>query len=127
MADISIVNSFFLIFSGAAILASAVLYTRQPIIIAYIALGALIGPFGLNYVNDTYLLSEIAEIGIIFLLFLLGLDMQPSSLIHMIRKATLVAIASSIIFAITGFLIGQSFGYNLILSLIHISEPTRPY
>jgi len=118
MADISIVNSFFLIFSGAAILASAVLYTRQPIIIAYIALGALIGPFGLNYVNDTYLLSEIAEIGIIFLLFLLGLDMQPSSLLHMIRKATLVAIASSLIFAVTGFLIGQLFGYNLVESLI---------
>jgi Kef-type K+ transport system membrane component KefB len=118
MADISIVNSFFLIFTGAAILASAVLYTRQPIIIAYIALGALIGPFGLNYVNDTYLLSEIAEIGIIFLLFLLGLDMQPKSLIDMIRKATLVAIASSLIFAITGFLIGQLFGYNLLESVI---------
>ncbi|MFT5718940.1 MAG: Kef-type K+ transport system membrane component KefB [Oleiphilaceae bacterium] len=118
MADISIVNSFFLIFSGAAILASLVLYTRQPIIIAYIALGALIGPFGLNYVNDTYLLSEIAEIGIIFLLFLLGLDMQPSSLLHMIRKATFVAIASSLIFAITGFLIGQLFGYTFLESII---------
>jgi len=36
----------------------------------------------------------------------------------MIRKATVVAIASSLIFAITGFLIGQAFGYNLIESLI---------
>ncbi len=118
MESVSIVTSFFLIFSGAAILASVVLYTRQPIIIAYIALGAIIGPFGLHYVSDAHLLSEIAEIGIIFLLFLLGLDMQPSSLIHMIRKATVVAIVSSLIFAITGFCIGQAFGYTLIESSI---------
>jgi len=118
MENVSIVNSFFLIFSGAAILASVVLYTRQPIIVAYIALGALIGPFGLHYVTDAHLLSEIAEIGIIFLLFLLGLDMQPSSLMHMLKKATVVAIASSFIFAATGFAIGQLFGYSLVESLI---------
>ncbi len=118
MDSISIVNSFFLIFSGAAVLASIVLFTRQPIILAYIALGALIGPFGLNYVSDAKLLSEIAEIGIIFLLFLLGLDMQPSSLMHMLRKATVVAIISSILFALIGFLIGQAFGYSLIESVI---------
>lgn len=118
MESISIVNSFFLIFSGAAVLASIVLFTRQPIIIAYIVLGALIGPFGLNYVSDAKLLSEIAEIGIIFLLFLLGLDMQPSNLMVMLRKATVVAIVSSILFALIGFLISQVFGYTLVESLI---------
>lgn len=118
MEHISIVNSFFLIFSGAAILASVVLYTRQPIILAYIVLGALIGPYGLNYVSDPDLLSEIAEIGIIFLLFLLGLDMQPSSLMHMVRKATLVAIGSSLAFAGVGFGIGQAFGYTFTESII---------
>lgn len=118
MDSISIVNSFFLIFSGAAVLASLVLFTRQPIILAYIALGALIGPFGLNYVSDARLLSEIAEIGIIFLLFLLGLDMQPSNLIHMLKKATVVAIISSILFALIGFLIGLGFGYSIIESSI---------
>jgi len=118
MENISIVNSFFLIFSGAAILASLVLYTRQPIIIAYIILGALIGPFGLHYISDARLLSEISEIGIIFLLFLLGLDMQPSNLIQMLRKATVVAVASSVIFAVTGFGIGQIFGYSVTESAI---------
>lgn len=118
MESISIVNSFFLIFTGAAVLASIVLFTRQPIILAYIVLGALIGPFGLNYVSDAKLLSEIAEIGIIFLLFLLGLDMQPSNLLHMLRKATMVALLSSILFALIGFFIGQAFGYTLIESSI---------
>ena len=42
--EASIVHSFFLIFAGAAVVASIALYTRQPMIIAYIALGVLIWP-----------------------------------------------------------------------------------
>ena len=112
MPEHSIIYSFFLIFSGAALLASVVLYARQPILIAYIAVGAIVGPFGLNYVSDANLLSEISEIGIIFLLFLLGLDMQPSNLIRMLRKATLVALFSSLSFAALGFVVASAFGYT---------------
>ena len=51
----SVTFSFFLIFTGAAIFASIALYTRQPLIIAYIALGATIGPYGLSMVTLCYL------------------------------------------------------------------------
>lgn len=112
MAEHSLVFSFFLIFTGAAALASLALYTRQPLLVAYIVLGALLGPYGLGYVSDTKLLTDISHVGIIFLLFLLGLDMQPSHLIHMLKKATLVAIASSLIFLAIGYGIGISFGYT---------------
>ena len=78
--------SFFLIFSGAAALASFALYTRQPLIIAYIMLGALIGPYGLALVTDIELLEESGHIGIIFLLFLLGLDMQPQALVAVAKR-----------------------------------------
>ena len=54
-------------------LATAALYTRQPLLVAYIAVGCILGPHGFKMVSDAELLSEIAEIGIIFLLFLLGL------------------------------------------------------
>ncbi len=108
----SLVFSFFLIFTGAAVLASAALYTRQPLLVAYIVLGALIGPYGLQMVNDTQLLSDISHVGIIFLLFLLGLDMQPSHLVHMIKKATLVALISSLAFAAIGYLTGKLFGFT---------------
>ena len=93
--ELDIAYSFFLIFSGAAVLASVALFTRQPLILAYIILGALVGPYGMSWVEDLRLLSEIAEIGIIFLLFLLGLDMQPSALMHVLRKATGVTFISS--------------------------------
>ncbi|ARU57067.1 MAG: cation:proton antiporter [Pseudomonadales bacterium] len=118
MSETSIVESFFLIFSGAAVFATFALFTRQPLIIAYIALGVLIGPYGLHYVSDAKLLSEISEIGIIFLLFLLGLDMQPKSLAHMLKKATLVALISSAAFASVGFAVAYSFGFSTQESLL---------
>lgn len=109
--DASITTSFFLIFSGAAILATFALYTRQPLLIAYIALGALVGPYGLAYISDLSLLSDISHIGIIFLLFLLGLDMQPRALVTMLRKATTVAVFSSLSFALIGYAISRAFGF----------------
>ncbi|HCH20083.1 MAG TPA: sodium:proton antiporter [Cellvibrionales bacterium] len=114
----SLIFSFFLIFSGAAVLASIALYTRQPLIIAYILLGAMIGPYGLELVSDIELLEESGHIGIIFLLFLLGLDMQPKALFAVAKKATLVALLSALIFAAIGFGIAYSFNFSLIESLI---------
>ena len=118
MLEHSLFTSFFLIFTGAAVLASVALFTRQPLLVAYIVLGALLGPYGLELVADTNLLTDIAHIGIIFLLFLLGLDMQPSHLIHMLKKATLVAIASSALFLGIGFSVGSLFGFSQAESVI---------
>ena len=118
MAEFSIVHSFFLIFAGAAVVASFALYARQPLILSYIIIGAIVGPFGLNYVSEARVLSEIAEIGIIFLLFLLGLDMQPKSLGSMVGKASFVAIVTSAIFAAAGFAVSVAFGFSNTESLI---------
>ena len=114
----SLTFSFFLIFSGAAIFASLALYTRQPLIIAYVALGACIGPYGLSMVEDLKLLSDIGHIGIIFLLFLLGLDMQPQALWSTLRKSVVVAVFSSIIFLAIGFAVTYLFGYSIREALI---------
>ncbi len=114
----TITFSFFLIFTGAAVLASIALYTRQPLIIAYIVLGAGLGPFGLSMVTDVQLLADIAHVGIIFLLFLLGLDMQPQALWATLRKSTLVALISSTLFLLTGFGVAYLFGFSQLDALV---------
>ncbi|MGR6873866.1 cation:proton antiporter [Pseudomonas sp. HK3] len=114
----SLFFSFFIIFTGAAILATISLYTHQPIIIAYVALGILAGPSVMGWVSDAQQLSEIAHIGIVFLLFLLGLDMQPKSLVHVLKKASLVAIISSLVFFATGYGAALTFGFNQTESLV---------
>jgi Kef-type K+ transport system membrane component KefB len=114
----SVIFSFFLIFTGAAILATLSLYFRQPLLLAYIVLGALLGPFGLAWVVDTNLLADVSHIGIIFLLFLIGLDMQPSHLLQMLKKGSIVAFISSLAFALLGFMVGYLFGFSTVDSLI---------
>lgn len=116
--ETSLTFSFFIIFSGAALLASFALYTRQPLLIAYIALGAIVGPYGTAWVTDVNLLAEVAEFGIIFLLFLLGLDMQPKALVATLKKATVVALISSIAFAGIGYVLAISFNFSQTESLV---------
>lgn len=118
MGSETLLFSFFLIFAGAAAMATMALYTRQPLLVAYIVLGAILGPYGFELVTEQDLLKEIAHIGIIFLLFLLGLDLQPKNLAHLLKKATYISLLSSIAFFIVGFAVGYLFGLGWIESTI---------
>ena len=108
----SVIFSLFLIFSGAAILATAALYLRQAMLIAYLVLGAILGPWGLALVTDADLIQDIARIGIIFLLFLLGLNLSPQKLFHLLRETTLVTLGSTLIFALVAGLIAWGHGFG---------------
>lgn len=114
----SLLFSFFLIFTGAAVLSTFALYLRQPLLVAYIFVGIILGPFGFGYVAEASLLTDIAEFGIIFLLFLLGLDMQPSKLFITLKKTFLVTLASSLAFFMLGFGTGFIFDFSLTETLV---------
>ena len=62
----SVLFSVFLIFTGAAIIATFALYARQSLLLAYIALGNLAGPSVTGLIDAPRLLEAIAHIGIIF-------------------------------------------------------------
>lgn len=110
MHDGTVFYTIFLIFGGAAIFSTVVLYTRQSLLVAYILLGAALGPWGLGLVSDLSAVRQVGDIGIVFLLFLLGLHLQPQNLIHMLKEVTWIAMLSSIIFALISYLIGRWFG-----------------
>ena len=118
MNDTDILQSFFLIFGGAAVIATTALYLRQPMLVAYIALGALAGPSGLTLVDDTALLSGIAEIGIIFLLFLVGLDLPTHKLKNMLGESLLTAFGTTTVFLSAGAGVMMVFGYTVTEALI---------
>ena len=49
-------------------------FFRQPLILAYLIAGFLIGPFGMGWVKSQELISIISELGLIFMLFMIGLE-----------------------------------------------------
>ncbi len=116
--DYPIVFTIFLIFSGAAVLATLALYARQALLVAYILLGVLLGPSLGNLVNDPQMLGEIAHIGIMFLLFLMGLELNPRELLLLIRKTVLVTLASALVFASIGVGIALAFGFPPTTALV---------
>lgn len=118
MSNHAIIYSIFLIFFGAAFLATLTLFFRQSMLLAYILAGILIGPWGFKLISDITLIEQIAQVGIIFLLFLLGMSLEPKELARLLREATIVTVLSSVIFATTGFLISVSFGFNLTDALV---------
>ena len=118
MHEQSIIFSIFLIFTGAAVLAGVALYARQSLLVAYILLGGLLGPWGFKFVDDASTIQEIGHIGIIFLLFLLGLNLRPSQLVNMFRETIVVTVASSMVFGGIGLLVGLVFDFSLQESVI---------
>lgn len=118
MSNPSIIYLLCLIFSGAAILATVSLSLRQSLIIAYIALGLLIGPYGLSLISDPELIQNISNVGIIFLLFLLGLNLHPQDLFRMANETTLVTGVSSIVLWGIGFAFGYFNDYATLESLL---------
>jgi Kef-type K+ transport system membrane component KefB len=109
----SIVFSLFLIFMGAALVATLALFARQALIVGYILLGALLGPWGAGWVTDTGLIANLAEFGIIFLLFLLGLNLAPQKLWLLLQQTLLVTLLTSVIFGLAGAAISLAFGFTL--------------
>lgn len=114
----SVLFSVFLIFTGAALLATVALFARQSLLIAYIAVGVIAGPSVTGLIADPHLISELAHIGIIFLLFLLGLDLSPRKLLGQIQEAVGVTLISSIIFALLGYGVGLAAGLSRVDCLV---------
>jgi Kef-type K+ transport system membrane component KefB len=110
--------SLFLIFVGAAVFATLALYARQSLIIAYIVLGVVLGPWGLRWVQDTDLIQDISNIGIIFLLFLLGLNLSPRKLLELLKQTTIVTLLTSAVFASIGWALATLAGFDLTNAIV---------
>ena len=118
MTQNPIVFTFFLVFTGAAVLATVALAARQSLLVAYIGLGILFGPWGFDLVADSGLVAESAKVGIVFLLFLLGLDLTPQDLVSSLRRTTLVTVGTALLLLVVGVTIGVWAGFTPMESLI---------
>ena len=49
-------------------------------ILGYLVAGALIGPQGFGFVTDVRSIANVAELGVVMLLFLIGLELRPQRL-----------------------------------------------
>src|SRR5215471_7453800 len=76
-ANLGLLSSIGIATAAAALIAAVTWRFKQPLIIAYLATGVIIGPnIGLRFVTDQSSIATVAEIGLILLLFVIGLEID---------------------------------------------------
>jgi Kef-type K+ transport system membrane component KefB/Trk K+ transport system NAD-binding subunit len=101
----------------ATIIAAIMKLLKQPLIIGYIFAGIVVSPFFLNLIKSQDTLTVFSQIGVAFLLFIVGLSLNPK-VIKEVGKVSLITGLGQVVFtSLIGFLIARGFGFEIISSL----------
>ena len=94
-------------------------WIRQPIMIGYIVAGMIIGPYTppSSLLHYPEFLNALAEMGIVFLLFAVGLEYPLARLRAVGRKALIIALSESLATFAAGFGVGELWGFPVYDSL----------
>ncbi len=90
---------------------------KQPLIIAYILAGVLIASLGYFKSYDREFFEALANIGIAFLLFLVGIDLKISDIKYVGKTALWTGFGQIAFIGIAGFFIVTGFGYSLVAAI----------
>jgi CPA2 family monovalent cation:H+ antiporter-2 len=92
---------------------------KQPVVLGYIIAGVILGPNTppFSFLHDENTVKTLAEIGVIFLMFSLGLEFSIRKLFHIGNAAFIAAVVEIIFMILVGYEIGQFFGWRPIDSL----------
>ena len=112
-----ILLALFLMLLAAKLAAELFERLRQPAVVGEILAGVIIGPSVLGLVAPSEFISMLAEIGVIFLLFTVGLETKPSSIFRVGKTAALVAVMGVVLPFLGGWLLMRMWGSTNISSL----------
>ena len=79
-------------------------FFRQPLILAYLIAGFVIGPFGMGWVKSQESISVISELGLIFMLFMIGLEIDLKKIVRAGRVILFAASAQLVGACVLGLL-----------------------
>jgi len=117
MIQIAAVNpnllGFVLLGLTIVILGVILRYFRQPYVIAYILAGVLVGKHGLAIVTDVELISSMGEIGLIMLLFFIGMEISLPNLVKNWKIATIGTTAQVFVSTLLVGLIGHYLQWSI--------------
>jgi CPA2 family monovalent cation:H+ antiporter-2 len=114
-----VVQDFAIIMVVASVMALVSYRLKQPMVIGYIVAGMIIGPYTppFSFILHPEILNLLAEIGIVLLLFVVGLEYPIAKLRSVGRKALIIAFSEAFGTFALGFAVGQIIGMTLFDSL----------
>ncbi|HLT35143.1 MAG TPA: cation:proton antiporter, partial [Enhygromyxa sp.] len=103
----------------AALLGAGVaLRFGQPLIVGYILAGVAIGPFTPGIIGRSEVIGQLAEIGIVFLMFVIGVQLSLRELIRASRIAVVGGLLQVAIMIGIGYGIGRALGWGEVESYV---------
>lgn len=105
-------------FALASLLAFIAQRLRLPAILGYMLAGYIIGPYSPGFVADVEISEQLAEIGVILMLFGVGLHFRVEDLIGVKNIAIPGAVAQTFVAAVSGFFIVHGLGWSIEAGLI---------
>jgi Kef-type K+ transport system membrane component KefB len=108
----SLFNELAVVIAIGAVVALIMRAIRQPLIIAYIITGLIVGPSVLNIVSNDQTINVFSSIGIALLLFIIGLGLNPKVIKEVGKVASIAGAAQIFLIAGTGFLVSRAFDYT---------------
>ena len=114
-----ILQDFATIMIIAAVMTIISYKLKQPLILGYIGAGIIIGPHTppFSFISNVEVLNLFAEIGIILLLFTVGMEFPIRNLKKIGKRATIITVAEQIGTLIAGFFVGQALNMSFYDSL----------
>ena len=109
--------TLFTMLAAAKFMAEVFERLRQPAVAGEIVAGILIGPSLLNLAAPTEITSILAEIGVIFLLFNVGLETKPAAIFKVGKSAAMVAVLGVVLPFLGGWLLMKAWGSTTVESL----------
>ena len=91
---------------------------KVPALVGYLLAGIAIGPYTPGYVADTQIASELAEIGVMLLMFGVGLHFSLSDLLAVKRIAVPGAIVQMTVATVLGMMLASSWGWDMPAGLV---------
>jgi len=115
----NLITDLALILGAAATITLLFKWLKQPLVLGYIIAGFVVGPY-FNFapsVTDKESVETLAEIGVIFLLFGLGLEFSFKKLMKVGGTASITALVEIIFTTVAGYFVGKLMGWSTMDSL----------
>lgn len=106
----AILLDLFIMLAAAKLMAEVFERLKQPAVVGEILAGVVVGPSLLGWVQPSQIINILAEFGVIFLLFNIGLETKPRSILSVGRRAMMVGVLGVILPFVAGYFIAIAWG-----------------
>ncbi|WP_414837556.1 cation:proton antiporter [Candidatus Nanosalina sp. VS9-1] len=107
-----------LVIVTATVLAVVARKLKQPVLLAYLLTGLVLGPALLNIVGGTRTLTLMSELGLGFLLFLVGIEMNLDEIRDLLKPISVIAVGQTILQTGLAFVVPLALGFGFFETVI---------